>query len=99
MPHLTKLSQIDDFPNSLAFLQSILSTELGDCTIAVINSLNLEDNYFQISNYCHPNSQPIYKVAEILKRSNEQRIFNGEFIEQCHSAYSVREVSDLEDRM
>lgn len=82
MPHLTKLSQIDDFPNSLAFLQSILSTELGDCTIAVINSLNLEDHYFQISNYCHPNSQPIYKVAEILKRSNEQRIFNGEFIEQ-----------------
>jgi serine phosphatase RsbU (regulator of sigma subunit) len=82
LPHLTKLSQIDDFPNSLAFLQSILSTELGDCTIAVINSLNLEDNYFQISNYCHPNSQPIYKVAEILKRSNEQRIFNGEFIEQ-----------------
>jgi len=79
---LTKLSQIEGFPNSLAFLQSILSTELGDCTIAVINSLNLDNKYFQISNYCHPNSQPIYKVAEILKRSNEQRIFFGEFIEQ-----------------
>ena len=82
MPHLTKLSQIENFPNSLAFLQSVLSTELGDCTIAVINSLNLDDNYFQISNYCHPNSQPIYKVAEILNRSNEQRIFCGEFIVQ-----------------
>ena len=79
---LTKLSQIDGFPNSLAFLQSILSTELGDCTIAVINSLNLDNDYFQISNYCHPNRQPIYKVAEILNRSNDQRIFFGEFIEQ-----------------
>lgn len=82
MPHLTKLSQIDNFPNSLAFLQSILSTELGDCTFAVVNSLNLGDNYFQISNYCHPNSPPKHRVAEILKRSNEQRIFCGEFIAQ-----------------
>jgi len=82
LPHLTKLSQIENFPNSLAFLQSILSTELGDCTLAVVNSLNLDDNYFQISNYCHPHSQPAYKVAEILKRSNDQRIFCGEFIVQ-----------------
>lgn len=82
MPHLTKLSQIDEFPNSLAFLQSILSTELGDCTLAVVNSLDLGEHYFQISNYCYPNSGPKYKVAEILKRSNEQRIFCGDFIKQ-----------------
>ncbi len=82
MTHLTKLSQIENFSNSLAFLQSVLSTELGDCTIAVVNSLDLDGNYFQISNYCHPNSQPMYKVAEILKRSNDQRIFSGEFIVQ-----------------
>ena len=92
MTHLTKLSQIEGFPNSLAFLQSILSTELGDCTIAVINSLNLDDNHFQISNYCHPNSQPIYKVAEILKRSNEQRIFRGNFIEQWQKMSSPSHV-------
>jgi serine phosphatase RsbU (regulator of sigma subunit) len=48
----------------------------------VVNSLDLDGDYFQISNYCHPNSQPIYKVAEILKRSNEHRIFSGEFIVQ-----------------
>jgi phosphoserine phosphatase RsbU/P len=92
LTHLTKLSQIEGFPNSLAFLQSILSTELGDCTIAVINSLNLDDNHFQISNYCHPNSQPIYKVAEILKRSNDQRIFHGKFIEQWQKMSSPAHV-------
>jgi len=80
LTHLTKLSQIENFSNSLSFLQSVLSTELGACTIAVVNSLDLQGNNFQISNYCHPNSQPAYKVAEILKRSNDQRIFSGEFI-------------------
>jgi len=82
LTHLTKLSQIEDFSNSLTFLQSILSTELGDCTITVVNSLDLDGEYFQISNYCHPNSPPKYKVAEILRRSNDQRIFCGEFIVQ-----------------
>ncbi|NQZ21903.1 MAG: serine/threonine-protein phosphatase [Colwellia sp.] len=88
MTHLTKLSQIDSFSNSLAFLQSVLSTELGDCTIAVVNNLDLDGNHFQISNYCHPNSQPIYKEAGILKRSNDQRIFSGEFIVQWRNMSS-----------
>jgi serine phosphatase RsbU (regulator of sigma subunit) len=79
----------------LAFLQSVLSTELGDCTIAVVNSLNLDGDYFQISNFCHPNSLPKYKVAEVLIRSNDQRIFSGEFIlkwqEMSHPAHVYKE--------
>ena len=92
MPHLTKLSQIESFSNSLTFLHSILSTELGNCTWAVINSLDLEENYFQISNYCHSDGQPVYKVGEILKRTNDQRIFCGEFIEQWQKMSSPAHV-------
>lgn len=92
MPDLTKLSQIESFPNSLAFLQSIFSTELGECTLAVVNTLNLEGNNFQISNYCHPNSLPKYKVAEILRRSNDQRIFSGKFIAQWQKMSSPAHV-------
>jgi len=92
LTHLTKLSQIESFSNSLAFLQSVLSTELGDCTLAVVNSLDLDGDSFQISNYCHPHSQPKYKVAEILRRSNDQRIFCGEFILQWQQMSSPAHV-------
>jgi sigma-B regulation protein RsbU (phosphoserine phosphatase) len=82
LTHLIRLSQVETFPNSLAFLQNLLNTELGKCTLAMVTSLGLKDNYFQVSNYCNSQYCPNYSAAELLNPSSSLPSFHGEFIKQ-----------------
>lgn len=82
MSHLIQLSQVEKHSNALAFLQNILNSVVGNCTLAMVNSLNLPDHQFQISNYCDGNYCPNYNADELLMPSNDLRIFHGDFIEQ-----------------
>ena len=82
MLHLPQLNQVIKYPNSLAFLRSIFKTELGQCTLAMVNSLGLDKNNFQTSHYCSSSYCPIYSAAEILRPTHKNQIYYGKFIEQ-----------------
>lgn len=85
LSQLLQLRQVEKHANALAFLQSILNSEVGNCTLAIVNCLNLAENHFQISSYCLDDYCPIYSAAELLNPTNELRVFKGEFIEQWKS--------------
>jgi len=79
---LIKLSQIDESSNALAFLQNILFSELGHCSLIIVNTLNLPKNTYQLSNYCNTEVCPNYTAAEILMPISKLGISEGDFIEQ-----------------
>lgn len=80
MPHLIRLSQVEEFSNPLAFLQNLLMSELGKCTLALVSSLGRGHDAFQISNYCNSDYCPSYSARELLSPSTDLRVFQGEFI-------------------
>jgi len=82
LSQLIKLRQVDKHVNAIAFLKSILNSELEECSLAMVNCLKLDKNYFQISNYCHDDYCPIYTAVEFLNPTNELRIYQGQFIEE-----------------
>jgi len=82
LSQLIKLRQVDKHANAIAFLKNILNSELGECSLAMVNCLKLDNNYFQISNYCHDDYCPIYNAVEFLNPTNELRVYHGEFIEE-----------------
>jgi len=79
---LIKLRQVDKHANTIGFLKNILNSELGNASLAMVNCLKLDKNYFQISNYCHDDYCPIYNAVEFLNPTNELRIYQGLFVEQ-----------------
>jgi len=82
LSQLIKLRQVDKHANAIAFLKNILNSELGECSLAMVNSLKLDNDYFQISNYCHDDYCPIYNAVEFLNPTNELRVYHGNFIEE-----------------
>ena len=85
MSHLITLSQIDESSNALAFLQNILFSELGNCSLMIVNTLNLSNGFYQLSSYCNADVCPTYTAAEILMPISKLNVFQGEFIEQWKS--------------
>lgn len=96
MPHLTQLSQADETTNALAFLQSTLASELGKCTLAMVNTLNLDEGQFQISTYCNGDYCPTYNTAELLRPSTGLGTYKGHFIDSWKSMTSPQRVQKEE---
>jgi len=79
--YISQISHVEENENALGFLQNILQKELGNCTVLMVNSLDLPSNQFQMSHYCNGSYCPLYSADELLNPQTKARIFSGDFIE------------------
>lgn len=82
MNSLLKLSLVGSDSNALSFLYRALREDLGDCTMALLNSVAQAPKRFQLSGFCDHSYCPTYSARELLSPSAAHAVHEGEFIEE-----------------